>query len=123
MILEKNSFKDFGGNLFQTFWRKIVSRILEEISFKDFEGKFFQRFWRKIVSIIFEEDFPKILEENSFKDFGSLILIFFVFIFFFFIDKSCNLSKIVLVLIFASIERLFVSRMRDFFGTLPFYSK
>ena len=32
-----------------------------------------------------------------------------------FLDKSCNLSKIVSVLLSASVERFFVSRMRDFF--------
>ena len=48
-----------------------------------------------------------ILEENSFKD-------FFIFIFFFFKGKSRNLSKLVLVLLSASVERFFVSRMRDF---------
>ena len=59
----KSCFKDFGGYLFQRFWRKIVSKILEEICFKDFGGKSIQRFWRKTVS--------KILEENRFKDFGG----------------------------------------------------
>ena len=39
----KNCFKDFGGNLFQRFWRKMVSKILEESSLKDFGGKLFQR--------------------------------------------------------------------------------
>ena len=34
----------------------------------------------------------------------------------FFKDKLCNLSKIVLFLLSASVERFFVSRMRDFFG-------
>ena len=37
------------------------------------------------------------------------------FFLFFFKDKSCNLSKIVSVLRSASVERFFVSRMRDFF--------
>ena len=62
-ILEENCFKGFGGNLFHKFWRKFFSKILEENFFKDFGGNFFQRFWRKIVS--------KILEENCFKDFGG----------------------------------------------------
>ena len=44
----KNCFKDFGENLFQRFWRTIVSKILEEICFKDFEGKLFQRFLEEI---------------------------------------------------------------------------
>ena len=50
-------------------------------------------------------------------------------IFFFFLlllsllllDKSCIHSKIVLVLLSASVKRFDVSRMRDFF--LPFYQK
>ena len=36
----------------------------------------------------------------------------------FFLDKSRNLSKIVSVLLSASVERFFVSRMRDFCITL-----
>ena len=59
----QNSFKDFGGNLFQRCWRKIVLKISEEICLKDFGGKLFQIFWRKF--------FSKILEENCFKDFGG----------------------------------------------------
>ena len=38
-----------------------------------------------------------------------------LFIIIFFLDKSCNLSKIVSVLLSASVERFFVSHMRDFF--------
>ena len=95
-----NCFKDFGGHLFQRYWRKNVSKILEEICIKDFGRKQFKRFWRKIVS--------KILEENSFKDFGGFKLFFFL------LDKSCNLSKIVAVLLSASVEIFFVFRMRDF---------
>ena len=34
--------------------------------------------------------------------------------YFFFLDKSRNLSKIVSVLLSASVERFFVSRLRDF---------
>ena len=63
----QNCFKDFGGNLFQRFGRKIVSKILEEISFKDFGRKLFQRFWRKHVS--------KILTFN---------ILFFILFFYFF---------------------------------------
>ena len=48
MILEENSFKDFGENLFQIFWRKFVSKILEDIYSKDFGGKLFQRFWSQL---------------------------------------------------------------------------
>ena len=39
----------------------------------------------------------------------------FFFFFFFFQDKSCNLFKFVSVLISASVERVGVSCMRDFF--------
>ena len=60
----QNCFKDVGGNLFQRFWKKIVSKIFEEICFKDFWGKFVQRFWGIFVS--------NILEVNSFKDFGGV---------------------------------------------------
>ena len=48
-ISEENRFKDFGGNLFQRFWRKLVSKIFKEICFKDFGGSWFQRFWRNFV--------------------------------------------------------------------------
>ena len=44
-----------------------------------------------------------ILKENCFKDF------------FFFKDKSRNLSKIVSVLVSASVDRFFVSHMRDLY--------
>ena len=50
MNLEKNCFKDFGRNLFQRFWSKIISNFLEAKIFKDFGRKAFQRFWRKIAS-------------------------------------------------------------------------
>ena len=108
-ILEENCFKDFGGNLFQRFWRKIVSKILEEICFKDFGGNQFQRFWRKFVSKILNENCFKEFGGKFFKDFGGLI-----FILFFFVDKSPNLSKIVSVLLSASVKRFFVFRMQDF---------
>ena len=73
-ILEEISFKDFGGKLFQWFWRKIVSKILEENCLKDFGGKLFHRFWRKIVSNILEEISFKDFEKISFKDFGGKLL-------------------------------------------------
>ena len=38
----------------------------------------------------------------------------YIYIYFFFWDKSCNLSKIVSVLLSASVKRFFVSRMQDF---------
>ena len=96
MVFEKKIFKDFGRNLYQSFWRKTVSK-----------------FWRKIVS--------KILEENSSKDFwGKLFQIFlkiyiYIYIFFLLSDKSGNLSKIVSVLLSASVKKFFVPRMLDFF--------
>ena len=37
-LTPQNCFKDFEGNLFQRFWRKIISKILEENCFKDFGG-------------------------------------------------------------------------------------
>ena len=48
--MEENCFKDFGGNLFQRFWRRIVkknlkenfSKILEAIGFNNFGGNLFQ---------------------------------------------------------------------------------
>ena len=46
---------------------------------------------------------------------STFLDIFSFFLFLFLLDKSCNLSKIVLVLLFASVERFFVSHMRDFF--------
>ena len=49
-----------------------------------------------------------ILEENCLKGFGV----------FFFKDKSRHLSKIISVLLSASVERFFVSRMQDFFTTI-----
>ena len=42
---------------------------------------------------------------------------FFFLFFFFLLDKSCNLSKIVSVLLSGSVEIFFVSRMRDFLIT------
>ena len=38
MILEENCLKDFGENVFQRFWRKLVSKILEDTHLKDFGG-------------------------------------------------------------------------------------
>ena len=92
MNLEKNCFKDFGRNLFQRFWSKIISNFLEAKIFKDFGRKAFQRFWRKIAS--------KNLR---------------IYIYIFFSDKSRNLYKIVLVLLSASVERFFFPCMLDFF--------
>ena len=40
-----------------------------------------------------------------------------------FLDKSRNLSKIVSVLLSASVERFFVSRVRDFFYLLEIYQE
>ena len=37
--------------------------------------------------------------------------------FIFFLDESCNLSEIVLILISASVRRFFVSRMQDSFNS------
>ena len=112
-ILKEVSFKVFIRNLFKRFWRKLVSNILEEICFKYVGGKWFQRFGRKIVS--------KILEENSFKNFEGKD--FEDFFYFFVVDKSCNLSKVVSVLLSASIERFFVSRRRDSFNMIKFLQK
>ena len=52
---------------------------------------------------------------NFFLIFFIFLFIFFIFFYFFFIDKSHNLSKIVSVLLSASVERLDVPRMRDFY--------
>ena len=46
----------------------------------------------------------------------SKIYDIFLFIYFFFVDKSPNLSKIVLVLVAASVKRFFVSHMQNFFN-------
>ena len=55
---------------------------------------------------------------------SALIEIFFVsllpFCGIFFIDKSCNLFKFVSVLLSASVERVGVSRMLDFFYSFTF---
>ena len=58
-----------------------------------------------------------VVEKKKKKSSNIYIYILF-FLFFFLSDKSCNLSKIVPVLLSASVERFFVSRMRDFSCTI-----
>ena len=53
-ILASHCFKDFGGNFFQRFWRKLVLKNL-----------------KKFVSKILEENCFKDFEETNFKDFGG----------------------------------------------------
>ena len=51
----------------------------------------------------------------------KIVFLSFLFSFFliFFKDKSCNLFKFVSVLLSASVERVGVSRMRDFYSITP----
>ena len=82
------------------FWTPLKKKILE----KNYEKKISKKnFEKKILKKIFgKKNLEKIFLENFFLEI-------------FFLDKLCNSFKFVSVLLSASVERVGVSRMRDFY--------